>query len=181
MTMKLIISAAATGDAPQLVQLVNSAYRGESSKKGWTTEADLLGGIRIDEPSMTDLIKRPEAILLKCTNEKNDILGCVYLQHQQDEMYLGMLTVSPQKQASGIGKQLLEASEKYALQQGCTAVTMTVISVRRELIAWYERRGFYLTGERQPFPNDPKFGIPKQPLEFVVMKKKLENSYDSIL
>ncbi|MCU7548658.1 GNAT family N-acetyltransferase [Chitinophagaceae bacterium LB-8] len=169
----LTISAATISDVPQLVQLVNSAYRGESSKKGWTTEADLLGGIRIDETSLTDLIKRPGACLLKCTNNRGEFLGCVYLHHYQDEMYLGMLTVSPESQASGIGKQLLEASEEYARQEDCKAITMTVISIRNELIAWYERRGFHLTGEKQPFPNDPRFGIPKQPLEFVVMKKKL--------
>lgn len=170
---ELTISIATTSDVTQLVQLVNSAYRGDTSKQGWTTEADLLDGIRIDESSLTDLIKRPAACLLKCSNEKGELLGCVYLHHNQYEMYLGMLTVSPEKQASGIGKQLLSASEEYAQQQGCKAITMTVISVRDELIAWYERRGFRRTGEKQPFPNDPRFGIPKQPLEFVVMKKDL--------
>jgi ribosomal protein S18 acetylase RimI-like enzyme len=170
---ELTISAATTSDVPQLVQLVNSAYRGDTSKQGWTTEADLLDGIRIDENSLTDLIKRPAACLLKCTNEQEGILGCVYLHHNQHEMYLGMLTVSPEKQASGIGKQLLKASEEYAQQHGCKAITMTVISVRDELIAWYERRGFKRTGEKQPFPNDPRFGVPRQQLEFVVMRKEV--------
>jgi ribosomal protein S18 acetylase RimI-like enzyme len=170
----LTISVATTSDVPELVQLVNSAYRGETSKKGWTTEADLLDGIRIDETSLTNLITRPAASLLKCSNGKGELLGCVYLHQQQDEMYLGMLTVSPEKQASGIGKQLLEASEEYTKQRGCKAIVMTVISVRDELIAWYERRGFYRTDEKQAFPKDPRFGIPKQPLEFVVMRKELE-------
>jgi ribosomal protein S18 acetylase RimI-like enzyme len=170
---ELTISAATTSDVPQLVQLVNSAYRGETSKKGWTTEADLLDGIRIDEASLTELIQRPHTCLMKCTNEQNEFLGCVFLQHHQDQLYLGMLTVSPDRQASGIGKLLLEASEQYARQQGCRYIVMTVISVRDELISWYERRGFCATGEKQPFPNDPRFGIPKQPLEFIVMKKKV--------
>ncbi len=181
MLNELTISAATECDVPQLVYLVNSAYRGESSKKGWTTEADLLGGTRIDETSLTNLIKRPGACLLKCIDGNGVMAGCVYLHRQHDEMYLGMLTVSPEKQALGIGKRLLEASEKYAQQQDCKAIVMSVISVRDELISWYERRGYYKTGETQSFPNDPRFGIPKQPLEFVVMKKKLDKKYDEIV
>jgi GNAT superfamily N-acetyltransferase len=169
----LIISTATAIDAPQLVQLVNSAYRGESSKKGWTTEADLLGGIRIDDHSLLALMDKQGAVFLKCTDAKNELLGCVYLHRQQEQLYLGMLTVSPDKQALGIGKRLLEASEQYAQEQGCTVIAMTVISVRHELISWYERRGFKRTGEMQPFPNDPRFGIPKQALEFVVMRKSV--------
>ena len=146
----LTISTATAVDAPQLVSLVNSAYRGESSKKGWTTEADLLGGIRIDEPSLLALMERPEAVFLKCSGLKNEILGCVYLHMQQEQLYLGMLTVSPEKQALGIGKLLLEASEQYAKEQGSSTIVMTVISVRHELISWYERRGYQRTGEKQP-------------------------------
>lgn len=167
------ISTATIEDAPQLVKLVNSAYRGETSKKGWTTEADLLGGIRIDEPSLLALMEKPEAVFLKCTDRIGELLGCVYLHQHKEQLYLGMLTVSPEKQASGIGKLLLNASEQYALEQGCTTIVMTVISVRHELISWYERRGYKRTGEKQPFPNDPRFGIPKQTLEFEVMKKNV--------
>ncbi|MBV9988450.1 MAG: GNAT family N-acetyltransferase, partial [Chitinophagaceae bacterium] len=87
--------------------------------------------------------------------------------------YLGMLTVSPALQAKGIGKQLLKAAETYAEAHGCTAITMTVISVRHELIAWYERHGYRFTGERKPFPADAAFGLPKQDLEFIVMEKPL--------
>jgi ribosomal protein S18 acetylase RimI-like enzyme len=112
---------------------------------------------------------------------QGELVGCVYLHRHQDEMYLGMLTVSPEKQALGIGKRLLQASEEYAQQQGCTGIVMTVISVRDELISWYERRGYYKTSEKQPFPSDPRFGIPKQSLEFVVMKKKLDRFYGEIV
>jgi ribosomal protein S18 acetylase RimI-like enzyme len=84
-----------------------------------------------------------------------------------------MLTVSPEVQAQGIGKQLLHSAESYAKKIHCSAIVMTVISVRHELIAWYERNGYYATGETKPFPNDPKFGKPTQPLEFIVLKKNI--------
>lgn len=175
MTSSLKITPATDKDIPALHQLVNSAYRGESSKKGWTTEADLLDGIRTDEDGLKEMMHQPNAIILKYEDENNSIIGCVYLQQQKDELYLGMLTVSPELQAQGIGKQLLNVAENYALQQNCDAIVMTVISVRKELIAWYERHGFYTTGERKPFPDDVRFGIPKQHLEFVVMRKEIEN------
>jgi ribosomal protein S18 acetylase RimI-like enzyme len=98
----------------------------------------------------------------------------VYLQKQENKIYLGMLTVSPDIQAKGVGKKLLKAAEEYAFVQECRAITMTVISLRKELINWYERRGYKATGDRKPFPNDPRFGVQKQPLEFIVMEKNLE-------
>src|SRR5262245_39736744 len=114
MTDKLMISTATSADLPELVALVNSAYRGESSKRGWTTEADLLGGVRTDETSMLKLITDPGGVMLQCRNDNNELLGCVNLQRQQEQLYLGMLTVSPDLQGGGIGKALLKASEDYA-------------------------------------------------------------------
>jgi ribosomal protein S18 acetylase RimI-like enzyme len=85
-----------------------------------------------------------------------------------------MLTVRPHLQGKGIGKQLLKAAEEEASKQKCTSIFMTVISVREELIEWYVRNGYQLTGERKPFAfNDPRFGQPKMKLEFVVLEKKL--------
>ena len=161
-------------DTTELVILVNSAYRGEHSKRGWTTEADLLGGVRTDEASILKLINHPSGVILQCRNDKNELLACVNLEKRQDQLYLGMLTVSPELQGAGIGKELLKASEEYAKQYELKAITMTVISIRSELIAWYERHGYNRTGETKPFPSsDPSFGIPKQPLEFIVLKKFL--------
>lgn len=171
----LIILPATTEDVPALVALVNSGYRGDSSRQGWTTEADLLGGIRIDEESMTDLIKAPGSAVLKATDATGAIHGCVHLQDAEKALYLGMLTVSPALQNAGIGRELMLAAESFAQRKDFPAITMTVISVREELIAWYQRRGYADTGERKPFPmNDPRFGLPKQPLEFIVMEKKLK-------
>ncbi len=168
----LQFSIASLNDVSSINTLVNSAYRGDSSKAGWTTEANLLDGIRTDEKGLQALITKPHSTILIC-REHDKIIGCVYLEKQDEKMYLGMLTVAPQLQAKGIGKALLRQAEKYALQQNCTSITMTVITKRKELIAWYERHGYADTGERKPFPTDPQFGLPKVALEFLVMEKEL--------
>lgn len=168
-----MISAATLQDIPELNILVNSAYRGESSKKGWTTEEHLLGGIRTDEDDLSKLLQKENVTILKYT-ESSKIIGSVYLEKQVDKLYLGMLTVSPELQGGGIGKKFMQAAEDLAKENNIPKISMTVISVRKELIEYYERRGFKNTGETKPFPmNDPKFGIPKQQLAFIVMEKEL--------
>jgi GNAT superfamily N-acetyltransferase len=173
MNLDLQISIATLADIPALVLLVNSAYRGESSKKGWTTEAELLDGVRIMPESLLEQMNGQGQYIFKATNEQGNIVGCVSLLEKEQKIYLGMLTVQPTIQGGGIGKLLLNASEDFAKQKGKSCIEMTVISVRKELIAFYERRGYLLTGEKRPFPNDPKFGIHKQALEFIVMEKNL--------
>lgn len=168
-----LISIATLNDVAAIAALVNSAYRGETAKKGWTTEAELLDGLRTNEDSLTGMINNPGSVILKYIDNAGQLLGCVYLTKKDNKLYLGMLTVAPALQAKGIGKQLLLAAENHAKAIGCSVITMTVISVRKELIAWYERHGYQSTGETEPFPADPAFGLPKQPLHFIVMEKTL--------
>jgi ribosomal protein S18 acetylase RimI-like enzyme len=168
-----MITKATKNDIPEINILVNSAYRGESSKKGWTTEEHLLGGIRTDEDGLSKTLENENITVLKYI-ENNKIIGTVSLEKQGNKLYLGMLTVSPELQGGGVGKQLLRASEEFAKQENMPKIVMTVISVRSELIAWYERHGYVRTGETSPFPmDDPNFGIPKEFLEFVVLEKNL--------
>jgi ribosomal protein S18 acetylase RimI-like enzyme len=171
----MIIGRAQSTDIPELTVLINNAYRGEASKKGWTSEADLLeGSLRIDSQGLTKMMEDAESIILKCSGEKGEaLLGCVYLQRRKDFLYLGLLSVSPFYQARGIGKSLLIAATDHALHLRCSKIQMTVISVRLELIAWYQRHGFLKTGETAPFPHDAKFGRPRLPLEFLVLEKIL--------
>lgn len=169
------INVASTKDIYLLNKLINNAYRGEESRKGWTTETDLLDGIRTDEQSLRELISKPGAVIIKYCDDKDHLLGCVYLEKIKNKIYLGMLTVSPEEQGKGIGKMLLSFAEKYAKEKKCNLVEMTVISVRTELINWYEKKGYRTTGEKRPFPSDIKFGIPKMPLEFVVLQKELNS------
>ena len=172
--MPFEITKASDTDAAPIATLVNSAYRGDSSRAGWTTEADLLDGTRTDAAAIADIIRRPGYTILKYT-EHGKLLGCVELHQDRHRLYLGMLTVSPQLQGKGIGKMLMQAAETHGRALGCTSVFMTVISVRKELVDWYQRHGYEPTGERKPFAfNDPRFGQPKQPLEFIVLEKPLE-------
>jgi len=168
------ITKAILTDTVELTKLVNSAYRGESSQKGWTTEAHLLDGIRIDEPTMAGYLQADDDIVLKYTNNEGQIIACVYLQQQKQKLYLGMLTVSPTLQANGIGRQLLHEAEKIAHNLNCSMIFMTVITTRHELINWYERRGYLRTEKIEPFASIPKrFGEPKEEIEMVVLEKEI--------
>src|ERR1700740_1386733 len=154
-------------DIPAIVLLLNSGYRGEASKKGWTTEADLLQGkVRTSEDSVNTFMQKPGAVFLKYLDDGNILQGCVFLEKKEKRLYLGMLCVSPLIQAKGIGKLLMTSAESYAKDKGCGSVFMKVISVRYELIAWYERQNYVRTGNTDPFPVDDQFGIPVRPLEF---------------
>lgn len=170
------IRPATPTDIPALHALVHSAYRGESAKRGWTHEADLLDGQRTDEAALTDALANADVITLVAA-EDGRLTGCVQgTRVSPTHAYLGMLTVDPGLQAQGLGRQLMAAIEaECARHFGVTHMEMTVIKQRGELIAYYERRGYALTGEMRPFPlDDERFGLPKtRELEFVVMEKAL--------
>lgn len=167
-----MIELATLQDAKQIEKLLNSAYRGESSRKGWTTEADLIAGDRrTDEATVIDVMQQPGSVILKYSNEQGNIIGTVNLQKHGNRLYLGMFSVSPTEQGSGIGKQLLKAAEEYAQKVQCNSIYMSVISVRKELIDWYKRNGYAETGERKPFAEDDLTGKHLQPLEFLILEK----------
>ena len=162
-------------DVPALKKLLDSAYRGEESKKGWTTEADLLSGeVRTDEATLSKIIAEENSVILKYEGDANQILGCVHLKKNGDRLYLGMLSVSPTQQGKGIGKMFLKKAEEHALEIGCSKIYMQVISVRKELNDWYMRHGFAPTGERFPFDVDEKYGVQAQPLEFMILEKEVK-------
>ena len=171
--MNFALALATPADAARLTQFVNAAYRGDTARQGWTTEADLLDGQRIDEAGMRDMLALPHAAMLLAQDEAGELLGSFHAQLKGALLYLSMLAVNPAGQAQGVGKFLLQAAEDYGRQHGCTLSRMTVISVRTELIAYYERRGYHRTGATEPFPTDPRFGIPKQPLVLLVLEKQL--------
>ena len=170
------LDPATPDDIPALHALVESAYRGDSARAGWSHEADLLGGQRIDAESLAATIADPTQHLL-VLHDGEAVRACVNLTDKGEGLaYLGLLTVDPLFQVTGLGRALLAASEDHArAAMGCERLEMTVIIQRDELIAWYERRGYRLTGERRPFPmTDPRFGLPKRDdLEFAVLEKRL--------
>jgi GNAT superfamily N-acetyltransferase len=167
-------------DTVSIAHLVNSAYRGDSSRLGWTTEADILGGQRTNPDSIRGLVTSHSKVILAMENTDGRLVGCVYLERRPDRVaYLGMLSVDPGQQTQGLGKALMWRAEEYAREEwDSTAIEMTVISRRPELIAWYERRGYALTGQTERFPgDDPRIGIPLvDNLEFVVLRKALSRA-----
>ena len=167
--------AAAHSDIEMIHRLVNSAYRGDSSKKGWTTEADILEGQRTDPEKLQEMMEEHGARIELMLDDSGVLMGTVFLKKDDQSCYLGMLTVNPDGQGKGIGKQLMDHSESLARAWGCIQMRMTVIHLRSELIAFYERRGYVLTGAFEPFPeNDPRFGIPKvKGMKLVEMVKKI--------
>lgn len=168
------IEAALPTDAGAIAGLVNSGYRGETSRKGWTTEDGLLDGTRIDEKGVLQVMTHPETTVL-IYREGGEILACVELDKRADKLYLGMLTVRPDLQNRGLGKIMLQAGEEHARKKGCKVINMVVIDERAELLAWYARRGFHPTGNHRPFDNtDPVFGIPKKPLRFTELEKVVD-------
>lgn len=166
---------ATQADIPAIHALIERAYRGDSARVGWSHEADLLGGQRTDRAALEALIADPLQTLL-VHEAADEIIACAALAQKRGGFaYLGMVTVEPARQGCGLGRSLLAAVESYAAEVlGIERLEMTVIMQRHELIAWYERLGYRPTGERRPFPDDPRFGIPKRPdIEFIVLEKRL--------
>ena len=166
---------ATLADIPALVDLVTSAYRGESSKQGWTTEADLLEGQRIDPEVLRHDIERPRSRILIAQRDGR-ILACAHIAEENGAGYFGMFSVRPDQQGSGLGKTVMNEVERMVRDEWrLPAMRMTVIDIREELIAFYERRGYVRTGIKKPFPyGDKRFGIPKRDdLRFEILEKPL--------
>ncbi|GAA1617282.1 MULTISPECIES: GNAT family N-acetyltransferase [Brevibacterium] len=164
-------------DIDDYVALVASAYRGEASKQGWTSEADLLSGQRLDAAMAREMLAEADSTMLLVRARDGQAVGSVYLRQPVDGVaYLGVLAVSPLGQGQGVGSALINLAEAWVAERwGATALQMSVINKRCELIAYYERRGYVRTGETEPFPyGDERFGVPKvDDLEFVVLVKQL--------
>ena len=165
-------------DLDEIAALVNSAYRGESSRVGWTTEADCLGGQRTDAARLREeLAAKPGAVLLTLADDVGALLGSVWLEPRGvDAWYLGMFTIRPDLQSRGLGRMLLDEAARFARARGARRLQMTVIQLRASLIAWYERCGFRATGESVPFPyGDVRSGIPlRDDLQLLVFEKPLD-------
>ncbi|MFI2642393.1 GNAT family N-acetyltransferase [Streptomyces sp. NPDC018610] len=166
----------ATGaDVDTLVALIESAYRGDASRAGWTTEADILDGQRTDPEGVLAVIESPDSRLLTVERDGR-VVACCQLEHRGAYAYFGMFAVSPALQGAGLGKAIIAEAERRVREiWGVEEMHMTVISVREELIAWYERRGYRRTGRTSPFPyGDERFGVPlRDDLRFELLVKEL--------
>jgi ribosomal protein S18 acetylase RimI-like enzyme len=174
-TGDLVFRDATEADTAALVALVESAYRGDSSRVGWTTEADILQGQRTDPRGILDAINGADRRQLAVERD-GELIACCQLEHRGTHAYFGMFAVNPALQGAGLGKAIIAEAERTAREDwGVTEMHMTVITVREELIAWYERRGYRRTGELSPFPyGDERFGLPQRAdLAFELLVKQL--------
>jgi ribosomal protein S18 acetylase RimI-like enzyme len=172
---ELVFRDATEPDVPALVALIESAYRGDSSRVGWTTEADILQGQRTDPEGVLGVVKAPGSKML-VVERAGEIVACCLLEHQGEHAYFGMFAVRPDLQGVGLGKVIVAEAERTVREAwGAREMQMTVISVREDLIAWYERRGYRRTGRMTPFPyGDERFGIPQRDdLQFELLVKPL--------
>lgn len=163
-------------DIAALEALIESAYRGDASRAGWTTEADLLGGNRINQTMLAETLAHPDQTMLVRADDTGALSACITLERRDGYGYLGTISVKPSLQGQGIGQEMLSVAEDWLRTQwGLNLARMTVIAQRPELIAWYVRRGYADTGRTAPFPyGDPRFGAPKRDdLYFIVMDKVL--------
>jgi ribosomal protein S18 acetylase RimI-like enzyme len=174
----MIMARATECDYGAVVDLANLAFRGVGPSASWNSEADFIEGQRLTEPLLReDLAAKPDALLLTSRDDRNgELLGTVWLEPKKDGVwYLGLLTIRPDLQNRQMGRALLADAEGFAKQHGARCIRMSVVNVRSTLIAWYERRGYRLTGETQPFPyGDQRFGKPlRDDLQFVLLEKDI--------
>ncbi|WP_318843163.1 GNAT family N-acetyltransferase [Myceligenerans pegani] len=173
-TPVLSVRTATLADVDPLVRLVTSAYRGEASRAGWTTEADLLDGERVDPAVLRADITRPHSRVLVV--DDGGPLACAHVAVEDGAGYFGMFAVRPDRQGRGVGRALLAEAERVVRDEwGQALLRMTVIDARADLVAWYVRRGYVRTGRIKPFPyGDERFGVPKRDdLRFEVLEKRL--------
>ncbi len=171
---KIDLKIAAAGDSRKITELINSVYRGENSKKGWTTEADFLSGIRITEEKVREIIHRKNDVIILALYE-GSIIACVHLEYSGSYSYLGMLSVDVSCQDKGIGRLLINECERYTKEVwGLGEVRMKVISRRIELVEYYNRRGYAATGELEEFGSKGEtFGDTTEKLYFQTLNKIL--------
>ena len=163
-------------DIPEVVALMNAAYRGIGGAPGWTHEIGVVDGTRTDASTLATMMASPTGLILLMHDAADlALLGCVYLEPTSDAAvwHLAMLTVDPRRQTGGLGRRLLAGAEAHAKAAGAKQVNMTVVWLRDSLIAWYERRGYRRTGTTEPFPyDDASVGTPlRDDLHFIVLEK----------
>lgn len=175
----MLLEHAVEADFPDIIDLVNAAYRGHGAVESWNIETGIIAGTRLTDSLLRqDLAAKPHANLLVQRNQNGIIIGTVWLEPiEHDAWYLGLFTIDPALQKLHLGRALLTAAEDFARAHGARSIRMGVLNVREALIAWYQRRGYHLTGKSEPYPyGDDRFGTPlRDDLSFVILQKQLSD------
>lgn len=166
-------------DVPKVTSLIERAYRGPEAAEGWASEAHLLTGPRTTEGEIGALITDSESrfVLAELPDilKGDQLVGCALIQKDGEGAYFGMFAIEPAQQIAGLGKALLAKCERAARDLwAAKSMSMVVINVREELIAWYERRGYARTGHREPFPFGPATGELHRDFDLIELKKSFE-------
>ena len=165
------VRPATTADIPALLALVDLGYRGIAGAPGWTHEAHLFDGPRSDAASLAAMIAEPGQVIF-LHEDAGVIIACVLVATDGAGIaYLGLLCVDPRRQAAGLGRRMVAVAEDAAMRQGARTLEMTVIDARDDLIAWYQRHGYALTGNTRPLP--PGVGTTRLPMALAVLSKSL--------
>jgi len=168
----LTMTLAGASDAPAIAALVEAAYRGDESRRGWTTEASLFPDNRTNLQEVAGLLADPDARFV-LARDGADLVGCAMIRNEHGSGYFGMFAVQPGLQGAGLGKQLLAFAEEQAIALwSCREMAMTVINIREELVAFYLRRGYRQTATK-PFPFDKEPGARRKDFHFLVLSKPL--------
>lgn len=166
-----------------LVELVNQAYRPDEAEQSWSNEAHLVKGNRISQQQMQALWTDHSTLLILKSMQMDTakkrlvekILGCVYIEYQDTAAYIGMLTIAITYQNQGLGHLMLGQAEQHIKKRAAIkTIQMSVLSGRPELLAFYQRRGYQLTGESSAYPVDADVGQPFDAnLKIIKLEKNL--------
>lgn len=169
----MIFEKATEKDIPQLLELIESCYRSDFARKGWTYDSDIIGGARTTKEFVKEEIIAPGGSYLKHTDVQGKVIACVYIKvnTQEKKAFVGSLCVYPTFQSHGLGKGLLDATEIIAREAGCSKLCVQIVTMRKELINWFEKIDFKFVGELAPLTADT--GTPKIPIELGTWEKVL--------
>ncbi|PJO38441.1 GNAT family N-acetyltransferase [Delftia acidovorans] len=157
--MNETIQLADISQSVEITALVNTAYRPNAKSRGWTHESDLVTGDRTSPEQVRQQITPSSPVLIAIRN--NEIVACVQVTHDSSDCWIGMLATHPSEQNSGMGKKMLLAAEAYAVKHFAPKrLMMSVLSSRSELLSFYQRRGYKLTGQTCSYPLDAGVGTP---------------------
>src|SRR6185369_5071678 len=155
---QISIRVATAADAPKITAIINAAFR--------VAEGFFIDGNRITQAEVEESLTKGAFLLAETDGKLN---GCVYVEMRGERSYLGLLSVDPTTQQSGLGSRLMLEAERYCRERGSHSMDILIVSLREELPAFYQKRGYVESGTT-PFPADVPVKIP---CHFINMTKSL--------